>query len=173
MISYESVRHDGSYSHKPVIREMTQGQALCSLVQFEFGFGGYAIDVSATHIVVQTPVLGKVDITTFTGTEAEMPPLIIACGLMSDIRRSEQGRRTAVESLRILADDNGCYRPFDVIHFGPQLASFGYIKPVALAAAGIEPTAELCALRTDDVMAAIELAMDAGWNGWVYDLLAA
>lgn len=58
--------------------------ALRSLVVYELGYGGIVIDVSPTHLIVRTQVLGSIDTTMFNGTEEEMRPLLEASAIVME-----------------------------------------------------------------------------------------
>ncbi len=57
---------------------LTLEQALRDLHGRQFKFGGKVIEIGSVALVVRTPMFGPVDIVTYTGSGAEMRPLIRA-----------------------------------------------------------------------------------------------
>lgn len=65
-------------------------RAFTSLVQYELGYGGRAIEVEPARVVVQTRVMDTVDTVTFSGPEDEMRPLYTVAALHSLVLRQQR-----------------------------------------------------------------------------------
>lgn len=81
MITLHQSRFDGYEDHQYPVQERKVVQALWSALHFELGFGGRVVDFEPTRIVIRTPVFGKVDTSTFTGSKEEMRLLAEGVGL--------------------------------------------------------------------------------------------
>ena len=75
MITVTCYRNNGEEC-TPHTRQQTLDAALNHLVEFEYGYGGLPVRVEPTVVEVHTRVLNCSDRTVWTGTEAEMAPLV-------------------------------------------------------------------------------------------------
>lgn len=74
----------------PIEARRTPAAALRHLVMYELGYGGDVIDITETSVTVRTNVLDCVDTVTFSGTYAEMHPLVEAAILHLELSKHER-----------------------------------------------------------------------------------
>ena len=104
MIQYLTQRYEpyGDLCGPPITREMTPGRAVTSLVRFELGYGGSITDLHPDCITVRTSMLGRYDITKFSGDPQEMMPLLRAVAFWLDSQKqhgSEHIAQTAQQAI--------------------------------------------------------------------------
>lgn len=135
-INYHTQRYepDGSLCGGPITREETPGQATVSLVRFELGYGGRIKDLQPTSLTIRTSCMGRYDITRYSGTEAEMRPLLLAVGYWLDGQQQHgeaQIGRT-VDQMMVA----GLNRPIHAVMMSTLMFS-GWVTPVLCASAGL------------------------------------
>jgi len=86
---YES---DGRLCGPSVDREMTPGQAAVSLVRFELGYGGSITELQPHRVVIRTSIMGRYDITEFSGSEEEMLPLMKGVAAFLEARKGTKNK---------------------------------------------------------------------------------
>lgn len=135
-ISYHTQRYepDDRLCGDPITREESQGQAVVSLVRYELGYGGHITDLQPTSVTVRTSCLGRYDITRYSGTEAEMRPLLLAVGywLEGQQHHGEAQISQTVDQMML----NGYNRPIHAVMMSTLMFS-GWVSPILCAAAGL------------------------------------
>ncbi len=82
MVDYIQTRNNGDRKFVLLSDEkVTMIKAICTLFQFELGYGGWISDISETHVEVTTKVFQTIDKTVVRGTKEQMRILIEICYL--------------------------------------------------------------------------------------------
>jgi hypothetical protein len=147
-------------------RSVSTGNALTSMVVYEFGYGGHVKELSENHIVVETRILGCVDQTIFEGQAEEMRMLVIAAAhhsmVLGEKGVTEALAKRAIENLESTPGNIGG-RPFFLANLVPQLMGSPVAKIALLAAHGVddkEDFRKLLACPLKDLAVASELAIE-------------
>jgi hypothetical protein len=86
MITVTQNRNKGGGDVYNSIHDWTLSKSLNVLISCELGFGGQLMEVTPTRVVVQTEVMGCIDITIFEGTEEAMVMLVKTAHIANHVR---------------------------------------------------------------------------------------
>lgn len=161
MIRYRNARYNGGPSPIVIENDRKVEKAFSALVYCEIGFGTVVTDVTPTYVSCKTSFLGCIDVVEFSGSEADMRPLVLAASSYAAIR-AERHAEIGDHVLSQLPQQAGGYRPFDVVHLSGIIIGRSLRAAVTLLAIGVEPTEELLQLDADDLLAAAELHLETG-----------
>jgi len=162
VITYVNARYNGSPEPNVTQHKKSTHAAYTSLVRFEIGYGGVIVDLSPTKVVCKTPVLGSVDVVTFTGSEKDMRPLVLAAGYSLQLRAAHKDELIDGTMRSLSSLTGGKPKTFEVAHFGPLLMGQSIAKAACLLGIEVEPTEGLLNRSFDDLMAAAELHLETG-----------
>lgn len=129
MIKYTNVR--GGDLSLVVSRDQSVGAALCSLLQYELGYGGRVVGVSETKVVVETRILRAVDVVTFEGPESEVLYLLKGFQAYYTLRELtfDEGVNRTLESTKGV--------PLFVTAFGGGMSEVFTGMPLSIVAGGV------------------------------------
>lgn len=149
---------DDEPAFDPVVKQLTQAEAMSSLIIYEIGYGGKVKSVTPVAVCVVTTIMGCVDHTLFEGTEKEMAILVEAAVLSvkidSEFATSNRVYKNAVEESLI---SNAAGSPF-VLTFGRGLLSGSIsVKAILMTMLGLlEQDIPIVSSQTaEDLMAAL------------------
>lgn len=130
MIQNVSQRYEsyGAPCGQPIKRQQSIGQALVSLVYYELGYGGFPLMISKTEIKVRTNILGRYDITSFSGSEGEIFYLLEAMNAFYK-NDSEVGQRI----FKAMAGNRGGLSAFVCTRVLPVIAGTITSKSILVA----------------------------------------
>lgn len=83
-IKIKSQRDNGGQC-SAIIRDESVAEAFELLVVYELGYGGRVVDLTEERIVVETHIMGCIDLTTFSGPKEEMALLVKAAVVASQL----------------------------------------------------------------------------------------
>lgn len=143
----------------PLNYELTVGQAMQLLLQYELGFGGFIRKFEPAFISVRTKVLGCIDDTEFSGSENDMKYLYSAVGYYYMLRNKFEDN----DIDRFISATKG--NPLLITAFGrtPEiLAGRQYHKIAAITAIteNIEIIKKCIKIKNDDLYALIDIAVN-------------
>lgn len=166
MLTITTVRHQGTGLEVMSRRSASIGNALSSLIVYEFGYGGHTTELKETRVVVETEILGRMDKAIFEGSAEEILPLVIAAAhhslILSNKRATAHLAEHALQSLAKIESSVSVIPRF-VTNLTPLLMGAPIEKSSLFAAHNVRNDEELrrmipCKLK--DLAAASELALE-------------
>lgn len=142
--------------------DMSPEVAFGALVKYELGWNTTVVKVTSTHVTCHTQLLGHLDVVDFSGSEADMLPLVRAAGayalIMDDSRDAVSedviemlGKETEGNlSLAELGESCGMYR------------GHGPATDIALWAMDINPNTFPKTFKGNDILIALRIQIETG-----------
>jgi hypothetical protein len=116
MIKRENFHND----HHMSTYDQTLSQALVSLLKYELGFGGQITQVTEEKLVVQTQIFSHREVTIWTGTPAEMAPLLhVAAAWYTAVTDSPLTEAIVNNAAKSLLGENGTVSPIVISFASP------------------------------------------------------
>ena len=170
MLTISSSRYNGVW-HDPIEKMQPVGTAYVRVLKFELGFGAQVLSATTTSLELKVSFFGNYDLVTVEGPEAEMAYVLAAASTYRTMRG--QHIDELMPCLEPIRRADGGFSPFDVVHFGELLIGEALVPGVALVGIGLEPTAQIMQHGTDEILAAIEMALNDGKIEEALELLVA
>lgn len=134
------------------------------LVEFEFGFGGHAQEITPTQATVATQIMNCFDTTVVSGTEEDMRIVVELCAYHSAVSHETRDAiiSSAVDQMQQLGIS---MTPLNLTMFALRFMGENSMKAAMLMAFGLREPADVEAvlarnLRYKDLAAAFELVRD-------------
>ncbi len=116
MIKQQAFRNDSPLG----FHDQTLSQALVALLKYELGFGGQITQVTEEKLIVQTQIFSHRDVTIWTGTPAEMAPLLhVAAAWYAAVTDSPLTEAIVNNAAKSLLGENGTVPPIVISFASP------------------------------------------------------
>ncbi len=164
MIKIEQCRiKDGHKTLMPP-KQRTSLEALSHMLEYEFGYGGTAHEVTETSVTVATAIAGCVDTTKFTGNEEEMASLILAAKLLEASMQIDSSNADTTETQLVEEPEAITHQHLFIMkNLRKILVGQKRLKIIMMLAQGVEDEASIKAgimLNMEDLAAALQLFED-------------
>jgi hypothetical protein len=124
--------------------QRTTEQALISLAEYELGFGGRIDSITENDgiftVTTIAQVMSKVDTTIFSGSKAEMEPLLKVCAAVITVQ-TKYNRELVDSTIKLLGKSAGV--PLILSLAGPMFMGETSVKTSLLVILGIQPGTDL------------------------------
>jgi len=139
---------DGRLCGPLIEQKRTPGNSTSQLFRYELGYGGRLTKVEPTSIEVHTSMMGRYDLTTFSGTEQEMEPLFRGISFWAEAQEKHGKQHT--ENTATAAIKAGLNTPL-LINLVTTVMFGSWVNPALCAAANltVEQAATLLDAKLD------------------------
>ena len=135
-IETQRYERDGRLCGPSMERDETPGLATTRFLRFELGYGGRLTKVEPTRVEVYTSMMGRYDITIFSGTKEEMLPMMYAISFWAAAQKKhgkQHNEKTADAAIKAGLNTPLLITMITTVMFG------GWVNPALCASANLTP----------------------------------